>query len=214
MAMRLSLRLGANCTTSMAKTTRLLRFQPRATAYVSCSAIHTNAAKMKTFEPDYLDAAGLTPPAHPKLNIQLKGYDFDILESFQSYVHNLAENLGIDVSESWATPCTSFNAHIYAPQSTKVASSYSMNIYERNVQLSDVLSTDLPVLIEAVRKTLPEGVSMSVHEHKVDHFEERYIPDPLIISVREELEVIEASRNAVLAEKRAERDAKAKAKKA
>ena len=35
-----------------------------------------------------------------KLNVQLCGYDFTLLESYQSFVHNLCENMGVDV-EDW-----------------------------------------------------------------------------------------------------------------
>ena len=73
-----------------------------------------------------LQAAGLIPTVHPKINIQLKGYDFGVLESYQSYVHNTAENIGIDVGEAWATSCTSFAAHNYAPQSTKISATYHL----------------------------------------------------------------------------------------
>jgi len=180
----------------------LLQQQPR--------PLHTSNKSRKTFEPDYLDAAGLIPTVHNRLNIQVKGYDFDVLESYQSYIHNLAENIGIDVGDAWATPCTSFAAHTYAPQSTKVSSSFSMNLYERNVQIVDVQTTDLPVLIDALRKTLPEGVSLSVHEHQEEHYEARYIPDPLINEVRDELNVIETERAEAIAQKRAERLAKGK----
>jgi hypothetical protein len=38
----------------------------------------------------------------------MKGYNFDVLESFQSYVHNLAENMGVDVEDAWATPACSY----------------------------------------------------------------------------------------------------------
>ena len=36
------------------------------------------------------------------------GYNFDILESTQSYIHNLAENMGINVENSWATPSKTY----------------------------------------------------------------------------------------------------------
>ena len=68
----------------------------------------------------------------------MKGYDFDILESFQSYVHNLAENIGLDVSEAWATPSTSWNVHTYAEESTAIKDTYNLRLYERNVQLGTV----------------------------------------------------------------------------
>merc|ERR1712142_496440 len=204
---RMSLRLASSMALT-AKATTPSRFRSFG-QIASCALVHTSAVNRKTFEPNYLDAAGLTPPAHPKVNIQLKGFDFDVLESYQSYVHNMAENIGIDVGESWATPCESFKAHTYAAQSTKVNNTYTLNVFERNVQLDNVLSTDLPVLIDVLRKTLPEGASLSVHEHADQDYEARFIPDPLINSLRDELQVIETARNAALEEKRAERAAKA-----
>merc|ERR1711973_196148 len=175
-------------------------------------SLHTGSHRRKLFEPDYLDEAGLTPPKYEALNIQLKGYNFEVLENHQSYIHNLAENLGIDVSEAWATACESTRASIYAPQSTKISSTFDLNLYERNVQIVDVLSTDLPVLLDVLRKTLPEGVSLSVHKHERKHYEARYIPDPLISSVEEELDEIEKDRAEQIAIKRAEREAKQTAK--
>ena len=41
------------------------------------------------------------PDVYPLVNVQLKGHNFDILESYQSYVHNLAENMGIDVQDRY-----------------------------------------------------------------------------------------------------------------
>lgn len=38
-------------------------------------------------------------PLYDTINIQLKGYDFPILESYQRYVHKLATNLDIAVEE-------------------------------------------------------------------------------------------------------------------
>ena len=97
-------------------------------------------------------------------------------------------------------------------QSSKVSSTFNLNLYERNVQIADVLSTELPVLLDVLRKTLPEGVSLSVHKHTNEDYEARFIPDPLIESVTQELEVIERERAEAIAIKRAERDAKRAAK--
>ena len=65
----------------------------------------------------------------------MKGYDFEILESFQSYIHNLAENMGLDVSDAWATPATSWNAYTYDAESTIVKETYKLHLYERNIQI-------------------------------------------------------------------------------
>merc|ERR1711862_379809 len=51
--------------------------------------ISSSVKKHKFFEPDYLDLTSHLPDVYPLVNIQLKGYNFDILESYQSFVHNL-----------------------------------------------------------------------------------------------------------------------------
>ena len=52
-------------------------------------------------------------------------------------------------------------------------------------------STDVQILVDILRKTIPEGVALSVHEHKEEHFEARYIPDPFIEGLKAELKVFE-----------------------
>jgi len=37
-------------------------------------------------------------PQHDTLNIQLKGYDFAVLESFAKYVHKITDTFGMDSS--------------------------------------------------------------------------------------------------------------------
>ena len=54
-----------------------------------------------------------------------------------------------------------FDLVTFAFQSTKISSTFALNTYERNIQVVDVLSTELPVLLDVLRKTLPEGVSLS-----------------------------------------------------
>lgn len=173
---------------------------------------HTMCPRLKVFEPDYLDSAGLVPPTYPAINIQLKGYDFEILESFQSYIHNLAENIGIDVSESWATPATDWNIYTYAEESTATKDTYTLHLFERNVQIVNVQTTELPVLIDVVRKTLPQGVRLSVHEHKTEHKEARFIPDPFIEELQRELNLLDAKKQDLIAKSLAEKAAKGKLK--
>ena len=71
--------------------------------------------------------------------LQIKGYDFEILESFQSYIHNLAENIGVDVGDAWATPATTWKVHTYAEESTVVKETYTLQLYERNVQIGKTI---------------------------------------------------------------------------
>ena len=98
----------------------LLRANP-----VQRKLIHTAAnggTLRKTFEPDYLDVSehnsreingmetykissfqayvsDIPLASEMKLNVQLCGYDFTLLESYQGFVHKLCENMGIDVSD-------------------------------------------------------------------------------------------------------------------
>ena len=39
-------------------------------------------------------------PLYDALNLQIKSYDFTVLESFSSYIHKTAENMEIEV-EDW-----------------------------------------------------------------------------------------------------------------
>lgn len=38
-------------------------------------------------------------PIYPCINIQIKGYDFAVLETYQRYLHRIANNFDLDVSE-------------------------------------------------------------------------------------------------------------------
>lgn len=51
------------------------------------------------YEPDYLDTLQPDIPEYEEINVQMKGYDFAVLESFQKFVHNIAENMNIEVSD-------------------------------------------------------------------------------------------------------------------
>lgn len=51
------------------------------------------------YEPSYLDMLQPEIPEYEELNVQIKGYDFAILESFQKFVHTIAENMDLEVSD-------------------------------------------------------------------------------------------------------------------
>lgn len=172
------------------------------------------AARLKTFEPDYLDAAGAKIPTYPPLNIQIKGYNFDVLESFQSYIHNLAENMGVDVEDAWATPACSYKMATFHHGGTRVKTEFQLHLYERNVQVVNLRSVDAPILLDTIRTALPEGVQLSFHEHTQEHYEQRYIPDPFIDSLRQELTKSSEKKEAEKADREATAAAKAARKQA
>lgn len=178
-----------------------------------CS-FHTTINVGKTFEPDYLDSSIPLIPTYPPINIQLRGYNYDVLESFQSYVHSTAENMGVDVSEAWATPAKSHKVSTYFEGGTRINNEFTLNTFERNVQVTNLRSVDAPILLDIIRSTLPEGVHLSIHQHLQEHFEERFIPDPFIDSIRselaadsEKLESAKLAREALTAAKTAKKQA-------
>jgi len=131
-----------------------------------------------------------------------------MLESFQSYVHNLAENMGVDVHDAWVTPPRTFRICTFFEEGTRVRDEHNLNLYERNVQVVGLRSIDAPILFDNIRTCLPEGVLLSVHEHKQEHFEERWIPDPFINAIRDELQTDEERMAKEMLEKSQTKEAK------
>jgi len=147
----------------------------------------TSAPFKGTFEPDYLDSEGIKVPTYPPLNIQIKGYNFDILENFQAWIHKMSENMGVDVNSSWATPSRTLQLTTFQEGGVRPKDSFTVHVYERNVQVDGLRSIDAPILIDLIRRALPEGVQFSMHEHTVEMDEERWIADPFIDQLRTEL---------------------------
>lgn len=146
---------------------------------------------MKYHEPEYLQF--LKPPLpvyEGPINVQLKGYDYTVLENNAKRVAKIASLLGIRVTECWATPLESEAVSTYKPQSTVVEETYKLNIYERNVQVSDVSGLLAPIFLEAVQSSLAEGVRLSMHQHHPEHEEIRYIPDLELEELQKQLDEI------------------------
>jgi large subunit ribosomal protein L48 len=55
-------------------------------------------------------------------------------------------------------------------------------------QVVDLPSTVGSILFEVLQTALPEGVSMTVHEHKEEYEEIRYIPDVQLLELKSQLE--------------------------
>lgn len=206
-------KLDATCIMIVSGLGRLLGVVGRGIRFPT-RTLHITPLVHKTFEPDYLDSAVPPIPTYPPVNIQMKGYNFDTLESFQSFVHNLAENMGIDVQESWITPPKTNKISTFVEGSTRVKDEFTLNLYERNVQVVNLRSVDAPILIDSVRAALPEGVQLSFHEHLQEHYEERYIPDPFINSIRAELTASSEKMESMKAEREAASAAKVARKQA
>ncbi|XP_029836128.1 39S ribosomal protein L48, mitochondrial [Ixodes scapularis] len=155
------------------------------------SSLWSRRMIMKYHEPEYLQYLKPPLPVYDGLvNVQLKGYDFTVLENNAKKVAKIAALLGIRVSECWATPLESFAASTYKPQSTTVEDTYKLNVYERNVQVSLLSGVVAPIFLEAVQSSLAEGVRLSVHPHLPEHEEIRYVPDLELEELQRQLDEI------------------------
>nr|SVE79291.1 EOG090X0MUO [Daphnia lumholtzi] len=141
-------------------------------------------------EPEYLDAKGPQIPLYEPLNVQIKSYDFTVLEKFSGYIHKMAENMGIEVEDCWASPCQKFKVQTLKPFSSHIENQYNLNIYERNVQVVDLEATKAPIFFHIIQAALPEGVKLTVKFHDDMDEEHRYLPDLELTQLKNELEAL------------------------
>jgi len=138
-------------------------------------------------EPPYLEALKPPYPTYDVINVKMSGYDFPVLESYQRFVHRIAEALSMDVSECWAHPPKKENIVRYKPNSAIIESEYKLTTYERFVQISDVLAPTYPLFVRFIQSGLPEGVTLSVVHHTDVLEESRYVPDKDLLDLKSQL---------------------------
>ncbi|KAF7280257.1 hypothetical protein GWI33_006253 [Rhynchophorus ferrugineus] len=142
------------------------------------------------YEPDYLEGLKPKVPIYDALNIQMRGYDYPVLESYQKYLNNIIKNMDINVEDGWALPAQIFKITKFKPQTEIIDSEYTLNLYDRTLQITDVPTTQLPLLLRVIEATTPVGVSINIVQHD-DHYEEdRYIPDTDLLALKQELDDI------------------------
>ncbi|CAH1646664.1 unnamed protein product [Spodoptera littoralis] len=170
--------------------------KPIAMRTLSMPVVQSQQRRFKSdlYEPDYLISMEPDEPVYDCLNLQLKGYDFALLEAYQSQLHKYAEVMGIQVDECWATPAQKIKVQRFKPGGTAVDAEYNLNIYERNVQVTDVPAWALGTLLRVARALLPEGCTLRVHEHEIAHEEIRYVPDNQLIELKQQLQDMGGSR--------------------
>lgn len=77
-------------------------------------------------------------PLYDALNIQMRGYDYVVLENYQRLLHSLIKNMDIDVEDSWAVPAQELQIITYKPNSEILDSKYFLKNYERTIQVTDL----------------------------------------------------------------------------
>lgn len=142
----------------------------------------------KIYEPPYLEAIKPQLPIYDVINVKITGYDFPVLESYQRFVHRIAESLELDVSECWAHPPKKEQIVRYKPNSAVVESEYKLTTYERYVQISNIEAPTYPMFVRFIQSGLPEGVTLSVVHHTDFLEESRFVPDKDLLDLKTQLE--------------------------
>ncbi|XP_011694720.1 PREDICTED: uncharacterized protein LOC105454071 [Wasmannia auropunctata] len=142
------------------------------------------------YEPDYLETGKSKFPLLPMINVQIRGYDYPVLECYQSFVHKVADIIQIDVDNGWPLPPQEFKIQKYKTGTTAIVSEYSLKVYERNIQMSEVSCVKCSVLIRVLEAALPQGVSLNVNIYDPVVEGKRYIPDKELIDLKSTLETL------------------------
>lgn len=140
------------------------------------------------YEPPYLELMKPKHPTYDVINVKITGFDYPILESYQRFVHRIAESLDFDVSECWAHPPKKTRVIRYKPNSSNIESEYNLTKYERYIQISDIQAPIYPVFLRFIQSGLPEGVTLSVVHHTDFIEESRYVPDKELLDLKAQLE--------------------------
>ncbi|CAO1398725.1 unnamed protein product [Diamesa hyperborea] len=156
---------------------------------VSCQIRNLSLTSEKSgiYEPPYLNSLKPEFPVYDTLNVRITGYDFPLLESYQRFVHRIAEALNLDVSECWAHPPKHTQILRYKPNSAVVDSEYKLTTYERYVQVSDIQAPTYPLFLRFIQSGLPEGVTLKICHHTEDIEEARFVPDKDLLELKAQL---------------------------
>ncbi|XP_014274618.1 large ribosomal subunit protein mL48 [Halyomorpha halys] len=144
-------------------------------------------ASTSFYDPPYLDSLKPKIPLYEPLNIQIKGYDFAVLESYQKEINRIAKVMDIEISDGWAIPGVKHKIQRFKPNSSIVQNEYELVTYERNLQVVDLPSTVAPIFFQLIQAAQPQGTIIEVHEHLNEHEIIRYIPVHELIQLKTQL---------------------------
>lgn len=107
----------------------------------------------------------LLKPQHPTydiINLEIIGYDYSLLESFQRFVDRIAKSLDLDVSSGWAHPPTKKKIIRYKENSTNINSEYNLTTFKRYLQLNEVQAPIYNVFVRFIQSGVPEGMKLFI----------------------------------------------------
>ncbi|CAK9823766.1 39S ribosomal protein L48, mitochondrial [Anthophora retusa] len=163
------------------------------TMYCRCPIINKTVRFYGIYEPPYLKKE-YEIPVYPTLNIQIRGYKYPLLESYQTFIHKLARELKIKIENSIAFPHREFHIKRFKRGTTIVDTEYKLKIYERDIQVSNVTSIKCPIFVRILEATLPEGVSLCIDHVDPTLEKKRFIPNKELHDLKMSLQDIIAER--------------------
>lgn len=143
---------------------------------------------IKMYEPPYLVHLKPPLPVYDLANVQLRGYDFTVLERFGRFVHKVVIQFGLDINDTWPTPKQSLKVTTVKPNSNVIENTYQVAIFERNLQILKIPAARLSILVCVIQAALPPGVKFSFHLHDDDYEEVRYVPNLDLMELEDQLE--------------------------
>lgn len=158
------------------------------TTYYRCPLFNKGIRFYSIYEPPYLKKKEFEIPIYPVLNIQIKGYKYSLLESYQSFIHKIVKVFNITIDDSFAFPHKEFKIKKLKKNTTIIDAEYHLKIYERDMQISNVSSTICPIFIRILEATLPEGVSLSIHKYDPILKKKCLIPNKELLDLKIELQ--------------------------
>jgi len=138
-----------------------------------------------TLEPRFLNDPEPRIGKHDKINVMIYGYDSAVLQSYQSWVHSKAVQLGLNVVDAFATPCK--NLEVTKIKEGVLEEKYHLNYYQRSIKIQQMPEPILPIFTEVIQAGLPEGVKVNLDYFDDEHENVRYIPDYKLLELRQEL---------------------------
>ena len=142
----------------------------------------------KYHEPEYLDKLKPSIPFYEYYNIQLKGYDFAVVEQFATLVQRLCKDAGIKLEAFWGVPARLIKLETYTVDSSFVENTEEIKVHQRTVQVKHLTTTKLSVLIDAINQAKPPGVIVSFLQHTQGQEDDKYIVDMKLKNAEAELE--------------------------
>lgn len=139
-------------------------------------------------EPAYLEELKPKVGYYDLINVNLQGYDYVVLEKYQSYLHKTMKKLDMNVTRAWAAPHQELQLEILGKETSAIETAYKIKIYKRTLQTKNALVTKLPILIDIMSSTSPPGVFFNLDRHSDADDDQLYFKDSVLEKAKEELE--------------------------